>query len=58
VGLAKKEGRTCVSHEWIYQYIWTDKKQGGDLYEHLRCQGKSIENEETQRISAEKLEDE
>jgi IS30 family transposase len=40
VGLAKKEGRTCVSHEWIYQYIWTDKKQGGDLYEHFRCPDK------------------
>ena len=40
VGLAKKEGRACVSHERIYQHIWTDKKQGGDLYRHLRSQGK------------------
>jgi IS30 family transposase len=25
-----------VSHEWIYQYIWEDKKNGGQLYKHLR----------------------
>lgn len=40
MGLAKKEGRVCVSHEWIYQYIWRDKKQGGILYQHLHSQGK------------------
>ena len=27
-----------VSHEWIYQYIYADKRAGGDLHEHLRCQ--------------------
>ncbi len=27
-----------VSPEWIYQYILQDKKAGGDLYKHLRCQ--------------------
>ena len=27
-----------VSHEWIYQYILRDKRAGGDLYKHLRCQ--------------------
>jgi len=29
-----------VSHEWIYQYILADKREGGDLYSHLRCQNK------------------
>jgi IS30 family transposase len=29
-----------VSHEWIYQYILNDKKAGGDLCKHLRCQKK------------------
>ena len=29
-----------ISHEWIYQYILTDKHKGGDLYRHLRCQKK------------------
>ena len=25
-----------VSHEWIYQYIYADRKSGGDLYKNLR----------------------
>jgi len=29
-----------VSHEWIYQYIYQDKRMGGKLWEHLRCQKK------------------
>ena len=29
-----------VSHEWIYQYILSDKQAGGDLCQHLRCQKK------------------
>jgi len=29
-----------VSHEWIYQYILSDKQAGGDLHKHLRCQKK------------------
>lgn len=28
-----------VSHEWIYQYIYADKRNSGELYKHLR-QGK------------------
>ena len=24
-----------ISHERIYQHVWTDKRQGGDLYKHL-----------------------
>ncbi len=27
-----------VSHEWIYLYAYEDKRQGGNLYRHLRCQ--------------------
>jgi len=26
-----------VSHEWIYQYVYRNKRNGGDLYKHLRC---------------------
>ncbi|MCP5079237.1 MAG: IS30 family transposase [Psychromonas sp.] len=26
----------CMSHETIYQYIWRDKAQGGNLWTHLR----------------------
>jgi transposase, IS30 family len=29
-----------VSHERIYQYIYADKKVGGTLHQHLRCQKK------------------
>jgi len=29
-----------VSPEWIYQHILQDKKMGGTLYQHLRCQKK------------------
>ena len=39
-GRLKKEQRVCLSHEWIYQYVLKDKRAGGDLYRHLRCQKK------------------
>ena len=29
-----------VSHEYIYQMVYADKKAGGHLYENLRCGGK------------------
>jgi len=29
-----------VSHEWIYQHIYQDKRMGGKLWKHLRCQKK------------------
>jgi transposase, IS30 family len=31
---------TRISHEWIYQYIYADKRAGGDLHQHLRGQKK------------------
>jgi transposase, IS30 family len=40
VGKAKIDDIKCVSHERIYQHLWKDKKQGGDLYKSLRTQGK------------------
>jgi IS30 family transposase len=39
-GRLKLEGKPTVSHERIYQYVWDDKKQGGDLYKHLRRKGR------------------
>jgi IS30 family transposase len=44
VGEANLEGIEFVSHEWIYQYIWKDKKQGGILYTHLRNQSKHLQD--------------
>ena len=40
VGVLKKENKGTVSIERIYQHIWSDKKKGGDLYTHLRRQGR------------------
>ncbi|MBP8945872.1 MAG: IS30 family transposase, partial [Paludibacteraceae bacterium] len=39
-GRAAVEARECVSHERIYQYVWKDKKGGGDFYTHLRHKGR------------------
>ena len=39
-GRAKKDGVNCVSVERIYQHIWADKRQGGELYIHLRRRNK------------------
>ena len=39
-GRLKKDDHIEISHETIYQYILADKKEGGDLYKHLRCQKK------------------
>lgn len=33
-------GKECVSHERLYQHVWQDKKDGGDLYTHLRVKSK------------------
>jgi IS30 family transposase len=32
------EMHISISHEWIYQFVLQDKRQGGRLYRHLRCQ--------------------
>jgi len=39
-GRAILKNITCVSHERIYQFVWSDKKEGGQLYKHLRNKGK------------------
>jgi len=36
----EKENVLTISHEWIYQYIYTDKRAGGTLFRHLRCRKK------------------
>lgn len=37
-GRLKLERQPPASHERIYQHIYRDKRQGGTLYQHLRCQ--------------------
>jgi IS30 family transposase len=39
-GWLQNEEDILISHEWIYQYILQDKRQGGELYRQLRCQKK------------------
>lgn len=34
----KMEGRFQISHESIYQHIYAGKREGSDLWRHLRCQ--------------------
>lgn len=33
-----QEDRILISHEWIYLHILEDKRKGGGLHRHLRCQ--------------------
>ncbi len=35
--------KLSLGYERIYQHIWQDKRQGGDLYQHLRRQGKKYQ---------------
>ena len=43
-GWLRSEKDTLISHETIYQYIWSDKKSGGLLYQDLRRQGKRYQS--------------
>lgn len=36
----RKEQVLQISHEWIYQHIYRDKRKGGTLWKHLRCRKK------------------
>ena len=38
--LKREEPKIEVSHETIYQYVWEDKRMGGQLYKNLRHRGK------------------
>jgi IS30 family transposase len=37
-GTLKQQGQSSASHEHIYQHVYADKRHGGDLHKHLRCQ--------------------
>jgi IS30 family transposase len=37
-GYLREQEGIRISHEWIYRYVYQDKKAGGDLHRHLRCQ--------------------
>jgi IS30 family transposase len=40
ISLWLKQKKVHVSHEWIYQFIFKDKRRGGKLYTFLRCKKK------------------
>jgi len=39
-GRLKLEKQPTVSHEWIYLYVYAEKRRGGTLHRHLRSQKK------------------
>lgn len=39
-GHLSKHDNIQISHETIYQFIWSEKASGGTLYKHLRCSSK------------------
>ena len=39
-GRLEADGIGRVSHDTIYQHIYADKREGGDLHTHLRCRKK------------------
>jgi len=43
-GWLREELDTLISHETIYLYIWSDKKQGGTIFRNLRRQGKAYQS--------------
>jgi IS30 family transposase len=50
-GWLKLEKLETISHERIYQHIWADKRNGGDLYLHLRRQGKQYQKRRNGKTS-------
>ena len=36
-GRLEKKDNDSISLTWIYEHVWEDKANGGDLHESLRC---------------------
>lgn len=45
------EKSLLLSHERIYQHIWSNKRKDGDLYKHLRRQGKKYQKRSNGKTS-------
>lgn len=43
-GWLSEEKYISISHETLYQHIWSDKKSGGQLFLHLRRKGKRYQS--------------
>lgn len=48
--LSNEQGKQ-LSHERIYQHIWSDKRAGGELHTHLRRQGKRYQKRSNGKTS-------
>jgi len=51
VGILKKQGEETMSIEYLYQYLWSNKKAGGDLYTHLRRRGRKYQKRGSSKLS-------
>lgn len=51
VGISRKNGVECVSHQWIYKMIWDDKQRRGKLCRQLRNRGKRYIKKGTKRLT-------
>lgn len=49
-GRLREEG-VFISHESIYPFVWRDKQIGGNLYKHLRRQGKKYNKRSSRKAS-------
>jgi len=43
-GLFRTQFQIQISKQTLYRYIWEDRSQGGNLYQHLRRRGKKCKN--------------
>jgi IS30 family transposase len=50
-GWLRNEHGLMISHERIYQHIWSDKLKCGGLYKHLRRQGKKYQKRSNGKTS-------
>ena len=50
-GWLQNEHSLQISHERIYQHIWSNKRKGGDLYKYLRRQGKKYQKRSNGKTS-------
>ena len=50
-GRLRRKGAVSISPKWIYNCIWADKADGGDLYRSLRRRGKKPNHLATKSIA-------
>lgn len=53
VGISKRNGVECISHQWIYHLVWEDKKRQGKLCKNLRNRGKPYKRKGVGRYAKE-----